>query len=185
MRNLRIPQGLRGMPGPGLRGDGGLLGGRALLHLRTEKVGLCLHDGRELMMDDVDRRLLNEIQKEFPVVAYPFKKIGERLDINGEEVLKRLRRLKKEGIIRRIGAVVDPRSLGWVSTLCAARVPDERVEEFVAVVNRLPGVTHNYERKAYYNIWFTLTAPSWNAVEDTRQKTDRFCQRQRNGVGFL
>jgi len=116
-------------------------------------------------MDERDRRLLNTIQKEFPVVSHPFREIGKRLGLSEEEVITRLRSLKDEGIIRRIGAVIDPRSLGWVSTLCAARVPEERIEEFVSVVNRLPAVTHNYERKAYYNIWFTMTLPSWDDVE--------------------
>jgi DNA-binding Lrp family transcriptional regulator len=117
-------------------------------------------------MDKIDRRLLNSVQKDFPVVSHPFQEIGKRLDLSEEEVITRLRSLKGEGIIRRIGAVMDPRSLGWVSTLCAARVPEGEIERFVSVINRFPGVTHNYEREAYYNIWFTLTAPSWEKIEE-------------------
>ena len=116
-------------------------------------------------MDATDRRVLNVVQKGFPVTPRPFEEIGKAVGLSGEEVLSRLKRLKDEGIIRRIGAVVDPRSLGWVSTLCAARVPEEKIASFVSTVNQLPGVTHNYERKAYYNIWFTLTAPSWTELE--------------------
>ncbi len=116
-------------------------------------------------MDEIDRNLLNAIQKEFPVASHPFREIGKRLGLSEEEVIARLRALKEDGIIRRIGAVIDPRSLGWVSTLCAARVSEDKIERFVAVTNRLSGVTHNYERKAYYNIWFTLTAPSWEEAE--------------------
>ena len=126
-------------------------------------------------MDDTDRRLLNVIQKEFPVSERPFEEIGKRLSLDEKEVIERLVRLRETGIIRRIGAVVDPRSLGWVSTLCAARVPNDKIIKFVSVVNEYPGVTHNYERNAYYNIWFTLTAPSWDDVtttlEDIREKT--------------
>ncbi|RTZ91085.1 MAG: Lrp/AsnC family transcriptional regulator [Deltaproteobacteria bacterium] len=118
-------------------------------------------------MDETDRLILNAIQKELPLASHPFQEIGRRLGLSEEEVITRLQRLKEEGIIRRIGAVIDPRSLGWVSTLCAARVPEAKIPEFVAVVNEFPGVTHNYERKAYYNIWFTLTAPSWEKVEET------------------
>ena len=117
-------------------------------------------------MDEVDRRLLNVVQGEFPVTSHPFGEIGRRLGLPEREVLNRLKRLKEEGIIRRIGAVIDPRKLGWVSTLCAARVPEEKIESFATEVNRFPGVTHNYERKAYYNIWFTLTVPSWDELEE-------------------
>ena len=117
-------------------------------------------------MDETDRLILNAIQKELPLSPQPFQEVGKHLGLSEEEVLTRLRRLKDEGIIRRIGAVIDPRSLGWVSTLCAARVPEGKISEFVAVVNGFPGVTHNYERKAYYNIWFTMTAPSWEKVDE-------------------
>jgi DNA-binding Lrp family transcriptional regulator len=111
-------------------------------------------------VDEVDRKLLNVVQRNFPVDPFPCEVIGREVGLSGEEVLERLKRLKEEGIIRRIGAVLDPRRLGWISTLCAARVPGEEVEKFVAIVNSFPGVTHNYERQSYYNIWFTLSTPS-------------------------
>jgi len=115
-------------------------------------------------VDDVDKKLLNTVQRHFPVDPSPFKAIGREVGLSEGEVLKRLNRLKEEGIIRRIGAVLDPRQLGWISTLCAARVPDGAIKGFVAVVNGFPGVTHNYERRAYYNIWFTLSASSGEEI---------------------
>lgn len=118
------------------------------------------------MVDEIDRKILNVVQREFPVVSHPYKSVAKSLGLTEEEVLNRLTRLKESGFIRRIGAIIDPRVLGWVSTLCAARVPEKSIEEFISVVNLIPGVTHNYERKAYYNIWFTLTAPTWGSVEE-------------------
>jgi len=111
-------------------------------------------------MDDIDRRILNRIQKNFPVAAEPFRLIGEEFGIGEEELIERIRRMKEEGFIRRIGAVFDGKKLGFVSTLCAACVPEERLAQFVEAVNALPGVTHNYRRSGDYNIWFTLIAPS-------------------------
>lgn len=116
-------------------------------------------------MDDIDRRILNRIQKAFPVCAEPFKVIGAEIGIGEKEVLERIRRLKADGIIRRIGAVFDPRKLGFVSTLCAARVPEGGIRDFVDVVNRYSGVTHNYRRNHDYNIWFTFIAESPEALE--------------------
>jgi DNA-binding Lrp family transcriptional regulator len=110
-------------------------------------------------MDNVDRRLLNLIQQDFPIVAEPFAEVAAKLGIGEAEVLERIGRLKEEGIIRRIGAVFDLRKLGFASTLCAARVPEEGVRKFVEIVNACPGVTHNYRRDDEYNIWFTLIAP--------------------------
>jgi siroheme decarboxylase len=110
-------------------------------------------------MDDIDRKLLNRIQQDFPITAEPFAEVAGRLGISEMEVLERIGRLKADGIIRRIGAVFDLRKLGFASTLCAARVPEEGVRKFVEIVNACPGVTHNYRRDDEYNIWFTLIAP--------------------------
>ncbi len=117
-------------------------------------------------MDGIDRRILDLIQKDFPISQRPFRAIGEQLGIGEEEVLERIRSLKERGVIRRIGATFEPKRLGYTSTLCAAKVPPEKVEEFVAVVNAYPGVTHNYERDHEYNIWFTFIGRSSEEIEE-------------------
>ena len=54
---------------------------------------------------------------------------------------------------------MDSRKIGFYSTLCAVQVPEDKIEAVAAVINQLPGVTHNYLRDHDYNIWFTLTDP--------------------------
>jgi DNA-binding Lrp family transcriptional regulator len=126
-------------------------------------------------MDDIDRKILNLLQTDFPIEEEPFKKIGERVGIEEDEVLQRIKALQDEKIIRRIGAVFDLRKLGFVSSLCAARVPEERIADFVGIVNAYPGVTHNYRRSHEYNIWFTFIAPSeeelQRSIEEIRRRT--------------
>jgi DNA-binding Lrp family transcriptional regulator len=116
-------------------------------------------------MDDIDRRLLNIIQEDFPLTAEPFAEVAGLLGIGEAEVRARIGGLKDEGIIRRIGAVFDLRKLGFASTLCAARVPEDKIAAFVEIVNASPGVTHNYRRDHDYNIWFTLIAPGEGELE--------------------
>ena len=111
-------------------------------------------------MDAVDRKILNILQRNFPLVAEPFKAVAEKVGISEDDVLLRIKRMKQDGIIRRIGAVFDSRKLGFVSTLCAATVPDDQLKAFVEVVSACPGVTHNYRRHHEYNVWFTFIAPS-------------------------
>jgi DNA-binding Lrp family transcriptional regulator len=126
-------------------------------------------------MDGIDKKILNIIQKDFPIVAEPFKAVAETLGLTEDEVLERIARMKQEGIIRRIGAVFDTRKLGFVSTLCAAHVPEERLKAFVEVVNSYAGVTHNYRRNHEYNVWFTFIAPDEETLEkslaEIRDKT--------------
>lgn len=126
-------------------------------------------------MDVIDKKLLNILQKDFPLEEEPFRAIGERCGISEEETLSRVQKLKDRGIVRRIGAVFDGRKLGRVSTLCAARVPEDKINAFVEMVNANKGVTHNYRRNHDYNIWFTVSAPSAEELEvflrDVRDKT--------------
>ncbi len=116
-------------------------------------------------MDDTDRRILNRIQSDFPVTSRPYQTIGQELDLPEADVIARVRRLKDIGIIRRIGGNFSPEKLGFVSTLCAASVPEEKLDVFAATVNRYPGVTHNYIRENHYNVWFTFISPSMDEIE--------------------
>jgi len=126
-------------------------------------------------MDDLDKKILNILQKEFPLEEQPFLIVGERCGISEDETINRVLKMKEEGIIRRIGAVFDGAKLGRVSTLCAASVPEEKIESFVAVVNANKNVTHNYRRDHEYNIWFTVSAASAKELEkfikDVKEQT--------------
>jgi siroheme decarboxylase len=126
-------------------------------------------------MDDIDRKILNDIQSGFPVSPRPYHEIGMCLGIPEQEVIERVKRLEAEGIIRRIGGSLNSRKLGFKSTLCAARVPDDRIDDFVEKVNSYKGVTHNYLRNSNYNIWFTFIAPTAadieNALKEISEKT--------------
>jgi len=117
------------------------------------------------MMDDTDKRLLNEIQSHFPITERPYLEVATRLGLRESEVVDRVKRLKEAGIIRRIGGNFHSHKLDFISTLCAARVPGDKVEEFVEAVNRHPGVTHNYLRNHDYNIWFTFIAENMETVD--------------------
>ncbi|MDR0826545.1 MAG: AsnC family transcriptional regulator [Desulfovibrio sp.] len=111
-------------------------------------------------LDAADRRILDLIQTGFPIVPRPYALIGEKCGLAEEEALRRVRRLKEIGIIRRLGANFRSDKLGFRSTLCAASVPEEKLADFITRVNAEPGVTHNYLRRHKYNVWFTLIGPS-------------------------
>ncbi|MEF8823475.1 MAG: siroheme decarboxylase subunit alpha [Desulfohalobiaceae bacterium] len=131
-------------------------------------------------MDTTDKRILDVIQSDFPLVSRPYAEIGSRLGLTEEDVLRRVRSMRENDVIRRIGANFHSRMLGWKSTLCAASVPEERLDEFVSLVNTYPGVTHNYLRKHSYNVWFTYIGPSWEEIERDLEEISR-----RTGIKVL
>jgi len=116
-------------------------------------------------MNKTDKRILNEIQSDFPLVSSPYLELGKSLDLSETEVMDSVKRLKDKGIIRRIGGNFHSGRLDFASTLCAAKVPEEKIDDFVQVVNRYPGVTHNYLRNHDYNIWFTFIAQDMDEIE--------------------
>ena len=126
-------------------------------------------------MDEADKKILNILQKDFPLDERPYLVIARELGIAEDDVLSRVQRLRNEGVIRRIGAVFDGAKLGRVSTLCAARVPQEKAGLFAEVVNAFKGVTHNYRRDHEYNFWFTASAENEEAlaafIESVKDKT--------------
>ncbi|MEE4263724.1 MAG: AsnC family transcriptional regulator, partial [Desulfobacteraceae bacterium] len=117
-------------------------------------------------LDSTDSAILNRIQSDFPITSRPFLAVADELELTEKEVLERVARLKADGIIRRIGGNLVPGKLGFVSTLCAARVPTDKIDLFAEIVNRYPGVTHNYQRDNTYNVWFTFIAPSREEIEE-------------------
>ena len=116
-------------------------------------------------MDKIDRDILNEIQSDFPITSRPYMELGKRLNIAEKSIFERVGRLRKEGVIRRIGGSFHSKKLNFKSTLCAAKVPQDLIEKFVDSVNKYPGVTHNYLRKNDYNIWFTFIAKDTAYIE--------------------
>lgn len=124
-------------------------------------------------MDQHDRDILNIIQSGFPLEERPYRTVADQVGLTEAEVLDRVRGLKERGVIRRIGGNVWASKVGYVSTLCGAFVPEEKLELFAQTVNRLNGVTHNYIRdNRTLNVWFTLIVPSQEELESTLDRIE-------------
>lgn len=117
-------------------------------------------------IDETNKKILNSIQLDFPIHPRPFKVIAENLNLTEDELIERVLAMKEQMLIRRIGGNFSPDRLGYHSTLCAAQVPEEKIELFTLTVNAYPGVTHNYRRDHTFNIWFTFIAPSRETIEE-------------------
>ncbi len=114
-----------------------------------------------------DRVLLDRTQQGIPLESRPFAAIARELGVPGGEegVIERLSGLQAAGLLRRVGAVMDSRALGYTGTLCGAVVKPEAIQVVAAHVGSYPGVTHCYERENRFNLWFTLLAPDRALIE--------------------
>ncbi len=109
--------------------------------------------------DAADAALLGVLQESIPFVRRPFAEIGARCGLGEGETIERVRQLKAARVIRQISAIFDTRSLGYASSLVAARIAPEKLESAVAVINSHPGVSHNYLRNHDFNLWYTIAVP--------------------------
>jgi DNA-binding Lrp family transcriptional regulator len=108
--------------------------------------------------DDIDRRLLNEFQRNFPLTTAPYADIARTLGVTEQDVIARLQRLQSTGTVSRIGPVFRPNRIG-ASTLAAMAVPVAQLEQVAALISAYAEVNHNYEREHAYNLWFVAAAP--------------------------
>ena len=151
-----------------------------------------------------EQQILDLIQDAFPLVERPYKVLAEMLNelaancdsvnnvgekcanpvVSEQVVFEAVENLRASGVIRRIGGVYDSKKLGFISRLCAGKVPvstldfsselhaQTAMEKFAAAVNEVPAITHNYIRSHEYNVWFTVIAENETAIQTV---VDRVC----------
>jgi len=116
-------------------------------------------------MDELDCRILHVLQSEFPLSERPYEVLARKLQISCDELWERVEKLVDQGVIRRIGASLDSRKLGYSSTLAAISVEADRVEQAAEIISRFSEVTHSYQREHQFNIWFTMIAADNERIE--------------------
>lgn len=135
--------------------------------------------GAPQALDAIDRRLLDDFQHGFPLVARPYAVVAERLGIGEGEVIERLARLTDAGAVSRVGGVIRPHAVGH-STLAAMAVPPDALEEVAERVSGYPEVNHNYQREHRLNLWFVVTAADKEEVATVLADIER-----RTGIAVL
>ena len=140
--------------------------------------------GHLLRMNSFEQQILDVIQDAFPLVERPYAVLAEKLGSDETTVFDAVEKMRTSGVIRRIGGVYDSKKLGFISRLCAGKVPASEndfsaephaltsMETFATVVMDEPAITHNYIRSHEYNVWFTVIAENESAIQAV---VDRVC----------
>jgi DNA-binding Lrp family transcriptional regulator len=124
-------------------------------------------------MDELDRRIVNSLQRGFPLEERPFAAAAATLGISETALMGRLRALLERGILSRFGPLFHIERIGGRFVLAAMQVPDEALERVTAIVNAHREVAHNYERDHALNLWFVIAAESDEAVDATIEAIER------------
>jgi DNA-binding Lrp family transcriptional regulator len=115
--------------------------------------------------DPIDRKIMNQVQSGFPLVAEPYKAIAESVGTTEQDVIDRIGVLRQKNVVRQIGAIFDTRKLKYQSMLVAMKFEEDKLDDAARFLNRHPGISHNYERDGFFNLWFTIAVPPDRSLE--------------------
>ena len=121
----------------------------------------------EAMIDDLDRAIINRLQRGFPIVNEPYAEIAAELNISAEELLQRLQKLLDSKILSRFGPMYHAERLGGGLTLAAMAIPEEHFERVTEQVNAFSQIAHNYRREHALNMWFVLATETPEEIDQT------------------
>ncbi len=118
-----------------------------------------------MRLDTVDKQLINHYQRNLPVCERPYREMADTLGISEDEVISRLATLQSHQVLSRVGPVFEHSQAG-ASLLAAVAAPPEQMDMVAARINKAPGVNHNYAREHLYNLWFVMTAPDEDTLDE-------------------
>lgn len=123
--------------------------------------------------DDIDRAILNTLQRGFPMSEWPYRDAARELGIEEDQLIARLHRLLHEQVLTRFGPLYQVERAGGRFVLAAMEVPEARIDEVAALLNEMPQIAHNYLRTHRLNMWFVIAvdapeklAPAIARIED-------------------
>ena len=122
--------------------------------------------------DAVDRRLINALQGEFPLVEQPYAEVAASLGLSEAEVIQRLSSLLEDRVLTRFGPMFQIERMGGAFCLAAMAVPEDTWATIVPVVNGFPEVAHNYRREYSLNMWFVLATETPEGIEHTASRIE-------------
>jgi len=127
---------------------------------------------RSIQLNDLEKRLLDAYQRGLPLSPTPYRDMAEELGTSEALVLQILDRLQQAGVISRVGPVFRPQRIG-ASTLAAMAVPAGRLEQVAEIISSFSEVNHNYEREDRFNLWFVVTAPSQEQLQQALEAMEQ------------
>jgi len=121
------------------------------------------------MPDDREKALIKNMQGDMVLTKRPFGYLANRIGADEDEVLDVIKRLKKQGIIRKVGAILRHQKAGLTeNAMVIWAVPDEECERVGALFASYRDITHCYERTppldGKYNL-YTMIHLSEKGVE--------------------
>jgi len=106
------------------------------------------------MIDAIDRQLIACLQQGLPLVSRPYALIAKQLELTEENVLYRISILKQQGVIKRLGVIVNHRRLGYkANAMVVFDVSDSLIKQIAEHVSQFSFVNLCYQRPRQGEQW--------------------------------
>ena len=123
-------------------------------------------------MDNIDRDIINTLQDGFPICTSPYKQVAQGLNISEQELITRLQKLLKTGVLSRFGPMYHAEQMGGALSLAAVKAPEKDFDNIAKTINALPEVAHNYAREHALNMWFVLATETPQQIQQVISKIE-------------
>lgn len=128
-------------------------------------------------MDEIDKKIVNQLQTGFPVSERPYLEVATQLGIDENELIGRLKCLLDNKTLTRFGPMYNAEKLGGAFSLVAMKVPPNSFDHVAEIVNDYIEVAHNYQRDHEFNMWFVLATESTQRISEINNDIE-----QRTGI---
>ena len=109
------------------------------------------------MLSATEINIIRRLQEDLPLVSEPYKKLAEDLGITESELLTKIKELKNKKILRRFGAILNHRKVGFHSNAMAVwKIPEEKIIEATEIMISYQQVSHCYQRVTLLNWQYNI-----------------------------
>jgi len=118
-------------------------------------------------MNETQTKLARLIQKDIDAVSRPFETIAQKLEIAESAVIQSIKKLSRDGLIRKFGAILRHNKAGYkTNALIVWSVAANQVENIGNFFSSLPFVSHCYERNPSFRNKYNLFTMIHSQAED-------------------
>ena len=133
------------------------------------------------MIENLDKEIIRKLQDDISITATPYKEIAEALNMNEDELLRKIKTYNECGILKRIGTILYHRNAGFKANAMVVWKIDEHNLDYVGkYMNFISQVSHCYERKPCaswdYNLYTMIH-------EKNRESCNEIIERIANTIG--
>lgn len=100
------------------------------------------------MIDSFDKKIIRKLQENISITATPYKKMADDLNMNEEDLISRIKTYNKTGILKRVGAILYHRKVGFnANAMVVWKIDSEKLDEVGKYMASFSEISHCYERK--------------------------------------